>query len=598
MHTHTLQTASGNLFVSLDESGLNILRGPERELLMTSRGLGLFQPVFAGVSAPPTVRCVRSEAALAVVSYDLDGVSGLELFIEARESAIDFWVQFVAGRDCEINALKLFPENTGLNFYDLVNFRNRHRTDRTWPELVLGHSFETTTFSDDWQFAPHPTAMLFRKSGHSLFTGFLDLQPTFGMKLKVEKNLVKNWELDYGKAPHGLKLRAGEKFRSGRLRLFTSDSVCPYEVFTSFGRMLIDEGSIPDPALKQRAGWWTEPLYCTWNDQTLLADSEAETELVHQTAGKVKDVIAKLDEAMVWRAVDVIRRESLPIRTIILDEGWNKARGDWQPHPQRFPNLRKLVDDLHRLGFKVMVWWSWAEIAPGADVPEWQLAGRGWKNRHGSYWRDYSDPRIQEEYFKPLMRTLFSSEAGCYDLDGIKTDFLADKVHPDTCLHDPAWRGEEMYFYRLTEMFYREMRRHKPDALHLGCAGHFWLAQFIDLNRTYDVHSTNWLEHEERARMLMCTSPGVPVSYDMMIFSENTDKYFASAAKLGAAVEIGNVLIQKDNIFSETRPVDEAYLDLLREGCLATGGKPLSGIDRGDEQNADHPDNQPISSLA
>ena len=66
----------------------------------------------------------------------------------------------------------------------------------------------------------------------------------------------------------------------------------------------------------------------------------------------------------------------------------------------------------------------------------------------------------------------------------------------------------------------------------------------------------------------------------------------------GMLVEIGNVLVQKDNIFSETRPVDEAYLDLLREGCLATGGKPLPGIDRGDEQNADHPDNQPISSLA
>jgi hypothetical protein len=151
----------------------------------------------------------------------------------------------------------------------------------------------------------------------------------------------------------------------------------------------------------------------------------------------------------------------------------------------------------------------------------------------------------------------------------VKTDFLADKVHPDTPLHDPSWRGEERYFARITELFYREMRRHKPDAMHLGCAGNYWLADLIDLNRTYDVHTSNWIEHEERALMLQCTAPGVPVSYDMHEFNEGLDDYFDSARRLGVSIELGNVLVSRDYKFAPPRPADTVLWTRLRKGCSA-----------------------------
>ena len=53
--------------------------------------------------------------------------------------------------------------------------------------------------------------------------------------------------------------------------------------------------------------------------------------------------------AMVREAVAVITRERLPIRTILLDEGWELTRGQWEAHPVRFPDLRRLVDDLREL---------------------------------------------------------------------------------------------------------------------------------------------------------------------------------------------------------------------------------------------------------
>lgn len=576
--THTLRSGDGGLVVEIHPDGLTVHRGEPSELLITSPSPALIFPRVNGAVPAAELVELRQSDDLASFHFRLasEDVDGFTLFIEPGENSMVLWMEMPVRQTCQLNALGILPEGAGLNFYDVVNFRNRHRTDRTWPELVLGLGCETTTRSDDWQFAPHPTAFILRKNSFSLFAGFQDLQPTFGMDLKVERNVVKRWELDYGGPPHGLVLHPGEIFRSGRLRLFSSNEKSPYEVFSYFGKTLVENGLISDPAAKRRYDWWKEPIYCTWNDQTLLANQEAEDDLINQTADKVNPIVAKLDEDLVRDAVSVIRAEELPVRTLILDEGWNVARGDWHPHPERFPDFRGLIDELHSQGFKVMVWWSWAEIADNACIPEWQLARGGWRNRHSARWRDYSDPRIQEEYLKPLMRRFFSSEPGCFNLDGIKTDFLADKIHPETPLHDPAWRGEEIYFRKLTELFYTEMRNNKPEALHLGCSGHYWLAEFLDLNRTYDVHSTNWLEHEERARMLIATAPGATVSYDMMIFSENTDKYYESARRLGATVEIGNVLVQKENLFSPVRKADRDFMEVIRSGCRSTCCNPMA----------------------
>lgn len=568
---HRISTGDGELSLSLTATGFELRRRAQRELLLTAPTPALFCPVINGDRVKTRLAGVDRHEGLLCARFDTPGseVRNLTLYVEARRDAFALWIEFTAARACQLNALELFPRNSGVNFYDLVNFRNRHRSDRAWPELTLGNPVDTSTYSDDWQFAPHPTAFLLRKGIFSLFAGFLDLQPSFGMKLKATRNRIEHWHLDFGASPHGLPLAADASFRSGRLRLAWSENVSPHELFLRHGRVLVDEGAITDPAAKRRHDWWREPLYCTWGDQTFLADQEAETDLLNQTAVQVEPIVSKLDEAFVRRAVSVIRRERLPVRTIILDEGWNVARGDWRPHPQRFPDLRGLVDELHAQGFKVMVWWSWAEIAAHADIPADELAGDGWLNKHRARWRDYSDPRIQETYLKPLFRKLFSSDPDCYDLDGLKTDFLADKVHPETPLRDPSWRGEEVYFQKMTGLFYREMCRHKPDAMHLGCAGNYWLAEFMDLNRTYDVHSSNWREHEERARMLQCTAPGVIVSYDMMNFTENMDRYFESARDLGAAIELGNILVQKKNLFSTVTPTDDAFFDILRAGCLA-----------------------------
>ncbi len=278
------------------------------------------------------------------------------------------------------------------------------------------------------------------------------------------------------------------------------------------------------------------------------------------------DSISFLNEALVRRAAKEIKDNGWPIKTILIDDGWQKARGQWEPVTGRFPDFRQLVDDLHAMGFRVVVWWNWAEIQPEAAVNPDHLMSGGKRNRHGAQMRDYSNPRTQQEYLKPLFHQMFSSDPGCYDLDGVKTDFLADKVHADMPLYDESWRGEENYFVQVTRLFYEEMKRHKPDAVHIGCAGNYWLAQYTDINRTYDISSGNWFDHETRAQMLLATTPGCPVAYDFHNYLDGFPEWFASARRLGASLQIGNVLWYRKDRLSETTSSDPIYQAAITSG--------------------------------
>ena len=41
---------------------------------------------------------------------------------------------------------------------------------------------------------------------------------------------------------------------------------------------------------------------------------------------------------------------------LIIDEGWHKPYGDWTFDPVKFPDPKAMIDELHALGFKVMLW--------------------------------------------------------------------------------------------------------------------------------------------------------------------------------------------------------------------------------------------------
>ncbi|HBG26276.1 MAG: hypothetical protein A2Y10_13370 [Planctomycetes bacterium GWF2_41_51] len=547
---------------------LTVLDRGDNTRILIAETLDMFRPCIDGKNVCHNFRKVEwlNEKECELI-YNCEGLNNYVIKIKANsDDSIDFSCRFVSGKDCQLNKFEIFPQQSLLNCYYLINFRNRHYAEKTWPEFTLGGSFKTDTFSGDWQFAPHPAMFIFTKCDINVFFGAFDMPDSFGMYIDVEKNGIKSWYIDYGNYPNGMFLKAGKEYASPRYRLFVRKNQTVYETLDEYSSMLIKHNLIPDPKKKVRYAWWKNHTYCTWIDQTYQSKIEVPAELQEQAnSAQMKTCAEQVDENLVRKAVSIIKKEKLPLKTIILDDGWAKARGQWEPHKARFPNFRKLVDDLHKDGFKVVVWWNWAEIEDPAAVIKEHLFNEGKPNKHGKRLRDYSNPATQEEYLKPLFYKLFSGDKGCYDIDGVKTDFLADKIRPEMHAMNPDWRGEERYFYNITRLFYEEMRKHKSDSIHIGGAGNFRLAEYIDVNRTYDVWTSNYMEHRNRGLMLRHSAPGCPVAYDFHIFTENLKGYLQSAKEFDAGVHVGNVIYIRDDAFSQYRVADSKYYEVLRE---------------------------------
>ena len=117
-------------------------------------------------------------------------------------------------------------------------------------------------------------------------------------------------------------------------------------------------------------------------------------------------------------------------RTVILDDGWQIAgagtkdyrkSGDWQPAPDKFPDFKGFVRDVHSFGQKLILWFA----VPFAGFET--EAYRRFRNRllfeqEGFIYAGTLDVRYKEvRDFLTQTYTRFIDE---YDIDGLKLDFI------------------------------------------------------------------------------------------------------------------------------------------------------------------------------
>jgi hypothetical protein len=86
-------------------------------------------------------------------------------------------------------------------------------------------------------------------------------------------------------------------------------------------------GRMPDELL------FAQPQYNTWIELTYNQNQE--------------DVL-KYARAIV--------ANGFPPGVLMIDDTWQENYGVWNFHPGRFPDPKQMMDELHRMGFKVMVW--------------------------------------------------------------------------------------------------------------------------------------------------------------------------------------------------------------------------------------------------
>jgi len=339
---------SGNLEIRLTEcSALELVDVEREERLWIIPDAKLLLPQFAYDASLCGAEVSESFMKL---SFQSDFLISGTVLLEVRSPGFLLGGEFIPKRDAELNRLNICAEGTKCGCYHIRIFRNRHYTEAVCPEVILGDAFSVKTDSTDWQFAPHPSAMLFTRNSSNLFFGAV-CAPVGGYGLFAEgkENVFKAFYLNYGAAPDGMKIAAGTVWKTPGFRLFLRRGGDEFDAYGDFGRILVRERYIPDPAAKKRFGWHMEHVYCTWLDQCAMTGTMPPADLREQAMLEyegVKPSWCPLTESLVRRAAETIRREGLPIRTILIDGGWSRNTCNFTAAPERFSDLRKLVDDL------------------------------------------------------------------------------------------------------------------------------------------------------------------------------------------------------------------------------------------------------------
>ena len=191
----------------------------------------------------------------------------------------------------------------------------------------------------------------------------------------------------------------------------------------------------------------------------------------------------------------------LPPGVLMIDDNWQEDYGKWNFHEGRFPNPKAMIDELHDLGFKVMLWVC-PFVSPDSDVyrdlakKELFLTNPGKEKNTETrllppnepamiYWwngvsalLDFSNPAAKK-WFKGELEYLQEN----YGVDGFKLDAGDFNFYPDALVsHKPNTSpnehaklfGEIGLDFPLNE--YRAMWKMggQPLAQRLSDKGHRW----------------------------------------------------------------------------------------------------------------------------
>lgn len=556
----------GKWSVLIEPETLCIQTQEGEKLLSWKKGVPLAPVTGFGAVPPGEVRLDAVSEDVVQLKADYGNEVGeLTIELSRKHDHLECRAWFVAQANGALHDWAIFPPGTRLDLYQVLHIRNRHFTSRVVERYNLGghlHGGELgnggkngavnlRTDSRDWQFAPNPSYFVFEKGDISLFFGAKDLPQGFGMELEVESGNVRHWLHRYGGGTY--RFQQGEKICSPLYCLFVTENQDYWDVVDQWVDTLIREQQIADPATRSFSAAMLKPYLGPWIDQCYMAGRGLEgNKIIWNWGGEDlsfgRRVQSMCSDRFIRAVVEKAEQAGLPFGSVGIDDRWFDWRGDYELVTSRFPDMRGLIDWLHDKGLKVLLWLPPFDIEPQARMNqkrEW-LAGGGSLTRHGQAFLDYSHPEVQEQWLLPKLRLWLGDEPGCWNADGFKLDFMADKIPETIPLYDRTWQGEEMFLWRWHKLVYETMKAIKPDSILLGCAAHPYFAQFQDWVRTYDVFDSDHRQHGSRGLRIRHLTPGALLSYDFHCHRERLAGYLNQALQDQAHIEIGSVFGSND----------------------------------------------------
>ncbi|MBB6729799.1 glycoside hydrolase family 31 protein [Cohnella zeiphila] len=271
----------------------------------------------------------------------------------------------------------------------------------------------------------------------------------------------------------------------------------------------------------------------------------------------------------------------MPPGVIMIDDNWHEPYGNWRFHSGRFPDPKRMVEELHAMGFQVMLWvcpfispdsMAFRKLEPEGLLlqdREGKTAIRKWWNGHSAV-LDCTNPKAVEWIHGQL--DALQAE---YGIDGFKLDAGdLEFYEPDDRSHAPATRNGHCEAWAKVGLKYRlneyracwklagqplvqrlKDKRHEwqgngldsviPDGLAQGLLGYAYTCPDMIGGGEYSSFATGRLDAELFVRYAQCSA-----LFPMMQFSaapwrvlnEEHLRYCVEAARLHA--RIGSEIVE------------------------------------------------------
>lgn len=198
---------------------------------------------------------------------------------------------------------------------------------------------------------------------------------------------------------------------------FFTQPTCPVKEYTAVVRL--DTRDVPyETSAKQAADWWRNE-----NGYVPAHVPDAAFDIVDSTwysFHRYMDADSLVKECEM--------SSKIGMKTLIIDDGWQMVCdadgysycGDWQVAPNKMGDMRVLIDRLHAVGMKVMLWFGVPFI--GKDAKRFDEFKDMLLNPEGNSNVYHMDPRYKK--VRDYLTEHFVNAVREWNLDGLKLDFI------------------------------------------------------------------------------------------------------------------------------------------------------------------------------
>jgi hypothetical protein len=236
-----------------------------------------------------------------------------------------------------------------------------------------------------------------------------------------------------------------------------------YDGLRTYRSLLVARGAAPAPGPRERAAWWTEPMFCGWGAQCARA----------LDTGGPASALATQEEYDAY--LGVLERAGVVPGTVVIDDKWQSTYGRNEPDTAKWPDLRGWIASRHERGQRVLLWWkAWD---PEGLPPELCV-----RNRDGVPLA--LDPIAARDALHEMLAAMLGAEG--LDADGLKIDFTARTPSGHAVSGGSGSWGIAL-LHELLHTVYRAAKDAKPDALVVTHTPHPSFVDVTDMIRLNDM---------------------------------------------------------------------------------------------------------------